>query len=440
MAKKTSSGKSSSKRGASATGSGRSTEQSGEADQPDSSPEYATTPDESVDVSGTEPVSPDGEGADAATRAEPDQQDAQTAPAEASPAAQEDAEEPDAQESGEDGGEDRSGDETPAADPLQAEREAPAREEAASEPSTAEHDKEDMHDGLHPEDTDTPQSDSADSAWRAEDGRDEVAAEERVTSADQPPAQAPASTERVIERKGGFVPTVLGGAVAAVIGFGAGYYYTSEYAATAPDPAALETLRNDMQSEIETLRGNLQGTLEEQESRISALSDDVAATEPPDISTIRETQSELDDAIGSLTERVSELETRLDDIRARVSEIATRPVREGASDEAIAAYEAELEALQESMARQRAEIEEMAAEARQMEESAAQTERATRRRAALSRVQTAIDTGGGFASALSELEATGMNVPPALTGLAESGVATISDLQESFPAPARAAL
>jgi len=82
----------------------------------------------------------------------------------------------------------------------------------------------------------------------------------------------------------------------------------------------------------------------------------------------------------------------------------------------------------------------MTSRAREMEDSAEETAEATMRRAALSRIQTALDTGGSFADALADLGATGVSVPEALSRHADGGIPTLTDLQAAFPQAARAAL
>ena len=231
--------------------------------------------------------------------------------------------------------------------------------------------------------------------------------------------------------------------IAAAIGFGGGYYYSFEYLGRSYDPAALETLREDTRSRLESLRSETAAAVQDQSDRISALSSDIEAmqsADPPDLSGLRAAQEEMQATVSTLSERMAQTEDRVASLRQRLSELEQRPVTEGASQEAIAAYEAELQALQDAMAQQRAEIEEMTAEAQQMEENAEQQARATRRRAALARIRTALDTGNGFAAALAELEAAGGSVPGALSAVAEDGVRTLSELQDRFPDAARAAL
>jgi len=60
--------------------------------------------------------------------------------------------------------------------------------------------------------------------------------------------------------------------------------------------------------------------------------------------------------------------------------------------------------------------------------------------AALNRVTTALETGSPFADALADLRDTGVEVPAALDDVAETGVPTRTELTQSFPNAARAAL
>jgi hypothetical protein len=274
-------------------------------------------------------------------------------------------------------------------------------------------------------------------------GRDRADTRDDPGPAQEPPAGGPQDPDPVVIRKGGALSMVFGGVIAAAIGFGGGYYYSFEYLGRSYDPAALETLREDMQSRLESLRTETTAAVQDQSDRISALSRDIEAIEPadpPDLSGLRTAQEEIQATVSTLSERMAQTEDRVASLRQRLTELEQRPVTEGASQEAIAAYEAELQALQDAMAQQRAEIEEMTAEAQQMEENAEQQARATRRRAALARIRTALDTGKGFAAALAELEAAGGSAPGALSAVAEDGVPTLSELQDSFPDAARAAL
>jgi hypothetical protein len=232
----------------------------------------------------------------------------------------------------------------------------------------------------------------------------------------------------VVTRKGGFVPTVLGGIVAGVIGIGAAQYLPEGFLpfGTTSD---------------ETDQSELQAAIDAQESQIAELTEKIeAAAQEPDLSGIETAQESIASSVSEMSSQLGEIETQLTGLDDRLSDVEQRPVTQGASDAAVAAYERELRALQDAMAAQRAEIEDMTAEAREMEENAESTAQATMRRAALTRIQTALDAGKGFAPALADLQAAGAEVPEALKTVAEDGVASLTELQESFPEAARRAL
>jgi hypothetical protein len=181
--------------------------------------------------------------------------------------------------------------------------------------------------------------------------------------------------------------------------------------------------------------------IEQNADAISSLGETVGALpEPPDLSGLMDEQGNLAVAMDSVIDRLAAVEDQFAALDQRLTDVEKRPMTEGASDAAIAAYERELKALQDTMAAQRAEIETLAQEARSMEGNAEETAKATMLRSALTRIQTAIDSGSGFAPALGDLQAGGVDVPAALSEVAEDGVMSLAQLQSSFPDAARAAL
>ncbi|WP_422030073.1 hypothetical protein [Roseovarius sp.] len=237
------------------------------------------------------------------------------------------------------------------------------------------------------------------------------------------PHGKPTPSEQVVVRKGGFLPMLLGGVAAGAIGFGAAYYLFAQPADT---------------SAFDTYRTQTDESLQAQSDRLDALAGQLE--NGPDLSALEQGQAELQDTLTTLSDRLAETRESVSALSARLDEVESRPLTEGASEAATAAYEAELKKLQDAMAAQRAEIEQMVARAEDMETEAATTAQATLKRAALSRILTALDAGGGYADALADLQETGMEVPEPLTRSADSGVATLPELQESFPDAARAAL
>lgn len=237
------------------------------------------------------------------------------------------------------------------------------------------------------------------------------------------PHSKPTPSEQVVVRKGGFLPMLLGGVAAGAIGFGVAYYLFAQPADT---------------SAFDTYRTQTDESLQAQSDRLDALAGQLE--NGPDLSALEQGQAELQDTLTTLSDRLAETRETVAALSTRLDEVESRPLTEGASEAATAAYEAELKKLQDAMAAQRAEIEQMVARAQDLETEAATTAQATLKRAALSRILTALDAGGGYADALADLQETGMEVPEPLTRSADSGVATLPELQESFPDAARAAL
>jgi len=253
---------------------------------------------------------------------------------------------------------------------------------------------------------------------------------------------APPVTEKVIERRGGFVPMVLGGIVAAGLGYGAAYYLGQDDSFETETRAALEaqTARlDDVSEQITGMAADVTG-------RIDTLAADLATTQEA----LGVTESEL----GAQNERLTGVEALREEIAAideRLTTLAKRPIADTVSREAIAAYEAELErlrgsmeeqrlAIEETIAAEKAEIEQIAAEATQMEERALEEARISAARTALTQVLTALEAGDPFAEPLATL-AENVDAPmTALEAAASDGVVTQAALRERFPDDARAAL
>ena len=231
---------------------------------------------------------------------------------------------------------------------------------------------------------------------------------------------------------GGFVPLVLGGVLAAGVGFGAAYLLLR---GAAPDD-------------------EIAAALSAQDQRLSALAENLdkvtstlAAQDPgAEIAAqLAKTETALAGRFDALEGNIGGLAGRLDGIDARLTEVEKRPIAEAADTSgAIAAYERELERMREELATQRKQNEEMAASVTAVADRAkAEIEAASSRaqeletRAAMMRVMAALESGGSFASALPQL---GAELPPALSDVAETGVPTLTELQRSFPDAARAGL
>jgi len=206
-------------------------------------------------------------------------------------------------------------------------------------------------------------------------------------------------------KSGGFVPLVLGGVLAGVIGYAI---------ATFTAPAADDSLRNEVAM---------------QASAISALEERVAEMGPADLSGLEDAQTQLAADIAAIVERLDALEAQ--PAGAVVTSDGT-------------AVEGEMEALRAQIAEMtgaaQTELAEARAAAASIEENAAAAARNAAGRAALARIQTALESGAPIGAALNDLEdATGEAAPDALTAV-QGGVPTLASLQESFPEVAREAL
>ena len=186
----------------------------------------------------------------------------------------------------------------------------------------------------------------------------------------------------------------------------------------------------------------------EQAAEIAALSGQLAAlpTAP--------TQSDIDAAVLVSTEAgaaaLANLTERVDDLALRLEALEARPfsaLPEGLFDDAM---QAALAALRADLDAQRAEIEGLAASAAEVAAATAAAEvaaataaaaRETLAKSALAQIVAAINTGVAFDDPLADLEeALSAAAPAGLAAAALEGVATLSELQDSFPDAARAAL
>ncbi|MGK7753215.1 MULTISPECIES: hypothetical protein [unclassified Roseovarius] len=247
--------------------------------------------------------------------------------------------------------------------------------------------------------------------------------EDHTTDTTTTTATALPATTRQPAKGPGAAALVLGGIVAGAIGFAAAYFGLAQ----------TEPLRDEaLASEV----SDLGLRVDAQSGTIESLSEKVGGITNTDDAAL-EAQVE---ALGTLSERVAEAEETLEALDARLRDVEQGPVTESADSAAVAAYEAELDAARQELAAQREELQALIDEAMNTETAADEAAVAAMQRAAISRILAALDNGSGFAGAVAELQDTDVEVPEILVSTAESGVATLSSLQESFPDAARAAL
>lgn len=251
------------------------------------------------------------------------------------------------------------------------------------------------------------------------------------------------------ERSGSSIwPALLGGVVAAAIGFGAGYLLTRD---AGFDPAPLEAKLAEQSEQIDALQ-----------SRIAALS------EGPDLSALEQAISDSDqvatDAIAALSEDTMAQAAELTALDERLTSVELRGQGGIADETALSAYERELVKLRDQMSAQSEELtaaaEDASSRLEALEADAAEVRDVSTRlreeaetarnaaeearimaeaRTALSVVEAALMQGRRYQDALSPL-AEVVDVPQALSAPAGAGVTTEADLREQFSAAAREAL
>lgn len=235
-----------------------------------------------------------------------------------------------------------------------------------------------------------------------------------------------------------FLPLVLGGVIAAGIGFGAAQFL-----------GPMGTRTADLSAQLSDLDGRVTLMSGELTTQISGASD--AAT---------------DAALAELAPRLDALSARLDEQDARLAALTDRDTLEAQIADALAGIEprvseqvattlagplADLERLRDDIAARqdglredieslRALAETRLADAEAEADAAAQRAARTAARLAVADVITAFDTGAAFDTALPQIGAADVDIPPALSEAAGSGVPTLTALQDSFTVAARRAL
>jgi hypothetical protein len=264
-------------------------------------------------------------------------------------------------------------------------------------------------------------------------------------AADPEPSPAPAPPAPAPERRGGFVPLLLGGVIAAGIGYGATYM------------GWLPTAGDDDGGAIAT-------ALEQQSSALAALQAQVTELANAAPATPEPAQVDLSpvlDEIAALTARVDSTAGTITALAERVSVIEDRPIFSGDIDadaaaavEAAQELEAELTAQREAAAARAAELQaEVEAAAQAAEQAAAEAAEAiaaaeaeaaaaavrAQTEAALVTLRAALETGEPYDTALATIAETA-EIPEGLSANADAGVPTLEALQAAYPPLARAAL
>ena len=260
-----------------------------------------------------------------------------------------------------------------------------------------------------------------------------------------------------VRRRGGgaFLGSVLGGILAAGAGFGLARMVPGGW--PVQDNSALEA---QIKAQEDSLAG-LKAQLSDLAARpVQDSTEEIAALKSELQRMIADSAAVVDPA-PMIAEATGDIQASIAVLDGRLTEIEKRPVGfagAGVSSAAIAAYDRQLQDLRAQIAAQNgqgsdiaAQIEAVAADAKAQLAAAAQDAERLKAEAeaavqtattgaAMGRIRAAIEAGGPYAGAVADLTALGMQIPPDIAGLAETGVPTLTELQRSFPAVARDAL
>ena len=277
----------------------------------------------------------------------------------------------------------------------------------------------------HKPEADQEAEPEADQQTASEADQDTQRSDAPETPAEDTPRTPAPQTETVIIRKGGFFPMLLGGVAAAAIGFGIAYSGALDGLPLPGTGAAQEDI-----TALTQQIGAQDSTISDLTNRLTTL-EQAPAPETP-------AAADLSPMIADLSAQIAALTQRLDAVEAR-------PASQGSAADAdtqaaLTAASAELDQIRQALDAQRAEIAALTDTAAQEQAAARQSAERVMQRAALTRIQTAIDTGSPFADAVTELRDSGVDVPAPLADQAENGVTPLSSLQSTFPDLARDAL
>ncbi|WP_319825153.1 hypothetical protein [Thalassovita sp.] len=273
---------------------------------------------------------------------------------------------------------------------------------------------------LAPEEVTEPEQDDDDDAGE----QDPAPEPDEPEMPEQDIAQIPTSTTEE-PRKGGFLPLVLGGVLAAGLGFGASKLVFPDGWPGAGDSEVVEQLQDSV--------GKQASAIAALEQRLTDAEGKAAPDNSAEIGALNDTLATLDAAMRQLS-------TKLETFDSRLTDLEKRPVAEGASSVTVEAYEREVRALKEAMDQQKSEIQDLVSAAEREKASAEMAAQKAMVRSAVSRIQVALDTGAGFADALADLKDAAIAVPSALGTVAENGAPTQAQLAAGFPEAARLAL
>ena len=229
-------------------------------------------------------------------------------------------------------------------------------------------------------------------------------------------ADARPAIEKNVVKRGGMVPTLLGGVICVALGYAGAQFIKPEgwpFPGANTDELAQQV--TDLSAQLADLKSSTQ--------------DRIAATQ----SAQDGLKSEIEAQIAAIDpgQAIQPLQDQLSNFESRLTEFEARPVAEAVvSPEATAAYERQLAEMQDLLTGEIARLE--AAKEQSMAEEKAATA-ATQK----ARLQRLVDAGDPFASVLDELEG---DAPAAIKEAAQDGISSVTELQDAYPEAARLAL
>jgi hypothetical protein len=318
----------------------------------------------------------------------------------------------------------------PVEDSATDEVESDTAEQIDAEPSDTEQDEDD----LAPETDSEPDADDIEEILADADASEEPSdLSDDAPLTETPSAEPQIVRETVVERKGGFVPMLLGGVIAAGLGFGAaqvmgpGLLGGNAFEAEARDTIAAQA------DQIATLEAGLA----EARAALAAL----------DLAPVSNSVAAVQDSLGGMQDGIAALQDQSAQFDSRLTAVEKEGLAGAVGPEAIAAYERELEELRGAIAGQRAAIETqktemlaMAEQALAAESSAEEKAQLAAARNALGALVSAVQNGQPFEGPLADLQANGVAVPAELADFAADGVPSATALLSEFPPLARKAL
>ncbi len=236
-----------------------------------------------------------------------------------------------------------------------------------------------------------------------------------------PATTSAASAAPAARARGGWGGPVLGGVIAAGLGFGLAQYLPLTAAGPGVTADELATVRADLdglKAEIAAAPGADPSVLTQ---RLDALEVQVAAITLPDLAPLEGRIAALEARpVGSLSGADA---AALATLQSQVAALKAGGISQTEVDAANAALQAKLD--------------EALAAATAMQASAAETATRSAERAALLQISAALDSGAPFGSAIKALQ--GAALPEVLTANA-GGIPSLKSLQDGFPQAARLAL